>query len=931
MGLLDLFRRRRDDTQPAPDAAVSDWDGGWRRVARDPSVLQRASCDVTGAQRFRSSVASFRDHGVLTGLGHRLDPGAPAGILHGLIQPVAGIHVQRSVSGDLPLRYRRDEPADPGDGTGEPVGTPVPVVQPRRLSPPLTVARPAKSRVVRTVPVVRPRSGVPAGVSQPVVSSPPSDGIDSQLGVPPSQAVQRQVTPSGAGEPLRDLPPTAVVLPTSEPAEGMPLASGAAVPEARTPVVQRRTTTGARELERAGGEPPSGAGPRLGIGAPIPEIPKSAIPVSTGSAPDPPESAPLLAAAPEVQRQSTAAESPGAAAPDRLAGTAAHDSSPSAEMAVQRLPRTAPESTSTEPPVQRPVRQHVHETPDPPGAPTLGRSSAPQETGHVVQLDSLPDSTLAMPGAAPPESSRPVAAPEAGDAIVQRLSSPEVTRPGTENPVVRRTSPPESGHSASAPDAVVQRVVHSEAGDPAARAESPRTRAPDAGTSTAPAIHLDQPMLPDAQHPVVRPSSPPVSRNSAISPENHAERRTRLPDAGGSSTDPEVHQARPVLSDAQHPVIQRTPHAEPEGSASSELPSRAPESRGAEHPVVQRTPASEPEQPVAQHTSENPRGVAAPSNTESLVAQRQYHPHAARIPELASGSRQAKEREHSPRATPDPRTLASADLSRSDAPLIQDTAAVQRIPLPSGEVTSSVELSRAAEEPLPVPSTERLPQGIAAQTRGSTESPRPAQTATAPVQRRARSDDAVPTSLGTPASHVQRVRPLLGTRQLTTSTVREPTPAAVHRTPPVAQLRAVPPLADPVTSVQRSPVEVQRARLSTPRPTQPLDAPPVSRQVQEPHTPAPPVTTVQRATTSVDRPSGQPGIRVPGIPAGVPVTVVQRDAQPAPARQQDDAGTRGEPDVEELARRLIEPVGRLLRAEFRHGRERIGRLHDRRR
>ncbi|WP_143121559.1 hypothetical protein [Saccharopolyspora antimicrobica] len=126
-------------------------------------------------------------------------------------------------------------------------------------------------------------------------------------------------------------------------------------------------------------------------------------------------------------------------------------------------------------------------------------------------------------------------------------------------------------------------------------------------------------------------------------------------------------------------------------------------------------------------------------------------------------------------------------------------------------------------------------------------------------------------------------------------------------------------------------MEVQRARLSTPRPTQPLDAPPVSRQVQEPHTPAPPVTTVQRATTSVDRPSGQPGIRVPGIPAGVPVTVVQRDAQPAPARQQDDAGTRGEPDVEELARRLIEPVGRLLRAEFRHGRERIGRLHDRRR
>jgi len=36
-------------------------------------------------------------------------------------------------------------------------------------------------------------------------------------------------------------------------------------------------------------------------------------------------------------------------------------------------------------------------------------------------------------------------------------------------------------------------------------------------------------------------------------------------------------------------------------------------------------------------------------------------------------------------------------------------------------------------------------------------------------------------------------------------------------------------------------------------------------------------------------------------------------------------------ELDDLARRLIEPVGRLLRAELRHGRERSGRLHDRRR
>ncbi|MBQ0925444.1 hypothetical protein [Saccharopolyspora endophytica] len=73
---------------------------------------------------------------------------------------------------------------------------------------------------------------------------------------------------------------------------------------------------------------------------------------------------------------------------------------------------------------------------------------------------------------------------------------------------------------------------------------------------------------------------------------------------------------------------------------------------------------------------------------------------------------------------------------------------------------------------------------------------------------------------------------------------------------------------------------------------------------------------------------------IPGVPAGVPVTVVQREAQPAEAKQESSQGeekSAGQPDTDELARKLVEPVSRLLRAEFRQGRERIGRLHDRRR
>ncbi|MFD9582443.1 hypothetical protein ACFWBZ_33085, partial [Streptomyces griseus] len=73
---------------------------------------------------------------------------------------------------------------------------------------------------------------------------------------------------------------------------------------------------------------------------------------------------------------------------------------------------------------------------------------------------------------------------------------------------------------------------------------------------------------------------------------------------------------------------------------------------------------------------------------------------------------------------------------------------------------------------------------------------------------------------------------------------------------------------------------------------------------------------------------------------GVPV----RAAPPKPAAGATDAAT-GSGDtsdapsanrlsgaeVEELARRLLDPVSRLIRADLRRGRERSGRLHDGRR
>lgn len=77
---------------------------------------------------------------------------------------------------------------------------------------------------------------------------------------------------------------------------------------------------------------------------------------------------------------------------------------------------------------------------------------------------------------------------------------------------------------------------------------------------------------------------------------------------------------------------------------------------------------------------------------------------------------------------------------------------------------------------------------------------------------------------------------------------------------------------------------------------------------------------------------------------GVPVTPVVRsaasadasDAEPSNTERKNTRGAQGQEgiagiDVEELARRLLDPVSRLLRADLRRDRERAGRLYDRRR
>jgi hypothetical protein len=72
-------------------------------------------------------------------------------------------------------------------------------------------------------------------------------------------------------------------------------------------------------------------------------------------------------------------------------------------------------------------------------------------------------------------------------------------------------------------------------------------------------------------------------------------------------------------------------------------------------------------------------------------------------------------------------------------------------------------------------------------------------------------------------------------------------------------------------------------------------------------------------------------VKMPGAWPEDPVTEPHATRANASAQPRGGRPKRADPDLDELARRLLDPLGRLLRAELRQGRERTGRLHDRRR
>lgn len=182
-----------------------------------------------------------------------------------------------------------------------------------------------------------------------------------------------------------------------------------------------------------------------------------------------------------------------------------------------------------------------------------------------------------------------------------------------------------------------------------------------------------------------------------------------------------------------------------------------------------------------------------------------------------------------------------------------------------------------------------------------------------------------------------------------------PSATAAALRPPVVRLA---PLAAP--SLQQLPAA---SRLPQPSPAQPptiagrpgsgrapglqpptAPSPVVSRTVPAARPPsappAPPSPGTARLLQRVAEQAGLSGVPLTAVPARTPITVQaapptappSRAASPSQAAPPPAEPAGGGPaDLDELARRLVEPVGRLLRTELRRGRERSGKPYDMRR
>ncbi|MBC3839975.1 hypothetical protein GXW82_06545 [Streptacidiphilus sp. 4-A2] len=252
--------------------------------------------------------------------------------------------------------------------------------------------------------------------------------------------------------------------------------------------------------------------------------------------------------------------------------------------------------------------------------------------------------------------------------------------------------------------------------------------------------------------------------------------------------------------------------------------------------------------------------------------------------------------------------MATVQRAPSGAPAV----AAARVALASARpVSAAIGPTLLPSAPLAAPAQTRqsAPTAPAAPARSAVASARLRPVQTAPVAGPGAPGSA---SSGHGAPVVQRLSsagPAVGSAT--------PRPGAAAASAPRPGLPAGSAPRPPQLLPPQPPRPVQLSRLPAPQSTRTVSSAPMGAPVGfAPSPPAPPRP-----------PAPAPAVRRPPRPQPAPVfPAVQRSGGSSPS---SSSGTQSaEPHLDDLARRLVGPLSRLLRAELRLDRERIGRLRD---
>ncbi|MFJ3580987.1 hypothetical protein ACIPPS_01955 [Streptomyces sp. NPDC090127] len=638
---------------------------------------------------------------------------------------------------------------------------------------------------------------------------------------------------------------------------------------------------------------------RPGLGEPIGELPATARRIGAGTTSPPTPTAPTPATptpagaggeaqAMPVMRRMAEPEpepEPAPAPPETPTKTAPPRPARSGLGApLRELPPTAAPLLGGPAAVQRRTLPNRAGAPTPPSvdttAPVRPRFGTP-DTGpdarpHPLVAGSRPAEQTATgptPGAPEPSSTGSTPAPS-GTPAVQR--APDAVAPSP------RSTPVPLAHPADAhPEPLtVSRAMEGTPGPAGGPTTGTRAQGPSTGTDSRAAEER-------SAAPRVPLAAPSTARSEPLIPVSRAVEKGSAPSSGGSSS-----------GDASSgPTVERTPAPGPADRADST--SRTPAARASAPvvPLVQRTRSLLADRPLVVGTGA-PAGFSASAPTPSASG-------APARPVVAATWR--RDLPPDPVAAPAPASPAPP----APQPAVQRAA---RAPRPTG----------AAGGPTP-PGRGLLARLRPAPSVVSPHAVRSAPGSLPPVQRATAPD---PAAASAP--------PGAGSARTTPTTPSTPTAPTARTTPavPVVRLDQSASSSTGVPAAGRATAPVQRLA------AQPLTYTRGAGAVAEP--PAPPVVARPAAPERLQAKAVQ-RMADAGL-QGVPVTPVARSASPAqaagtahaPAKNAPSTDTpttspKGGRELDELARQLIDPVARLLRAEMRRGRERTGRPYDNRR